>query len=323
MDCENACPICYEPMYVRGHATFFGSCGHAYHVACLNANVEAGNKSSCPMCNLDWEPDRVVVTPRRRCHTLIRVMEIPEEPQEEDPFRLRVLAMSPSEQRWYYHLTHIDTVAPCFSIILIIFMGVFVVCTSDDLAPDAGTMVAFKRALEIHGAFYMLFYTPCYALGLCFMAVGLTEFQSFVSKMTVQYPYATRMALRAAACAAFFGGERATRFVTCASCEIAAFALHYYFWNDARISWARVERILFLCVVVAAACSVGDPKAFVAVPLLVAGWALDKRAQRRFWDYTPLTHVLLIALTLWVCAVLNFALIVHHPHEPYDIPRGI
>jgi hypothetical protein len=60
------CPICYEPLDQPNKAYFKASCNHAFHVACLNASVEAGNKSCCPYCRCNWETDRVVV---RSCST--------------------------------------------------------------------------------------------------------------------------------------------------------------------------------------------------------------------------------------------------------------
>ena len=56
------CPICYDPLYRRGKASYQGSCGHAFHVECLNRSVAAGNSSACPLCKTTWETDRVVVT---------------------------------------------------------------------------------------------------------------------------------------------------------------------------------------------------------------------------------------------------------------------
>ena len=55
------CPICYELLVMKGLAFYGGSCGHAFHVACLNSSVAAGNRSCCPFCRADWEPDRVIV----------------------------------------------------------------------------------------------------------------------------------------------------------------------------------------------------------------------------------------------------------------------
>jgi hypothetical protein len=69
MRLDDECPVCLDPLDRKGLAAFKGACGHAFHVACLNRSVAAGNKSSCPLCNRDWETDRVVVTsparPRR------------------------------------------------------------------------------------------------------------------------------------------------------------------------------------------------------------------------------------------------------------------
>jgi hypothetical protein len=59
------CPICYDPLYRRGKASYHGSCGHAFHVECLNRSVAAGNSSECPLCKMAWETDRVVVTFQR------------------------------------------------------------------------------------------------------------------------------------------------------------------------------------------------------------------------------------------------------------------
>jgi hypothetical protein len=55
------CPICYEDLFQKGVAFFGGSCGHSYHVKCLNASVLAGNQSCCPTCRRNWETDAVVV----------------------------------------------------------------------------------------------------------------------------------------------------------------------------------------------------------------------------------------------------------------------
>jgi hypothetical protein len=61
------CPICFEPLDQPNKAYFKASCNHAFHVACLNASVAAGNKSCCPYCRCNWETDRVVV--RSTAHT--------------------------------------------------------------------------------------------------------------------------------------------------------------------------------------------------------------------------------------------------------------
>jgi hypothetical protein len=56
------CPLCYDALSAKGTAFYGGACGHAFHVACLNESVAAGNASACPLCRANWALDRVVVT---------------------------------------------------------------------------------------------------------------------------------------------------------------------------------------------------------------------------------------------------------------------
>lgn len=68
---QATCPICYEDLFQKGLAFYGGTCGHSYHVKCLNASVAAGNMSSCPMCRCDWETDAVVVRPVPELNSVI------------------------------------------------------------------------------------------------------------------------------------------------------------------------------------------------------------------------------------------------------------
>ena len=58
---DGDCPICFEPLYAKNVAMYRGACGHAFHVACLNTSVKAGNKSGCPYCSREWAIDHVIV----------------------------------------------------------------------------------------------------------------------------------------------------------------------------------------------------------------------------------------------------------------------
>ena len=69
------CPICFETLGCRGAAWYGGPCGHAFHVACLNKSVDAGNAAACPLCRTEWVADAVAVRPVE-----------PKEPVEQEPY---------------------------------------------------------------------------------------------------------------------------------------------------------------------------------------------------------------------------------------------
>ena len=61
---DDTCAICLETMGA-GDATFHGSCGHNFHVQCIEADVVTHRSARCPCCRAQWANAPGLVALRR------------------------------------------------------------------------------------------------------------------------------------------------------------------------------------------------------------------------------------------------------------------